>query len=59
LFGFSALLATTSEAVHPMQRVVPALLLHGAFVIVVLSTTATQIFQTLQRDDTTLSHATR
>jgi len=42
-----------------MQRVVPALLLHGAFVIVMLSTTATQIFQTLQRDDTTLSHATR
>ena len=57
LFGFGALLATTSEAAHPMQRVVPALLLHGAFVIVVLSTTAMQTFQTLQRDDTTFSHA--
>ena len=57
LFGFSVLMASTSETAHPMQRIVPALLLHGAFVIIVLSTTAMQTFQTLQRDDTTFSHA--
>jgi DHA2 family multidrug resistance protein len=57
LFGFGVLLTTTSESAHPMQRVVPALLLHGVFVIVVLSTTAMQTFQALQRDDTTFSHA--
>jgi DHA2 family multidrug resistance protein len=57
LLGFGVLLATTSETAHPMQRVVPALLLHGTFVIVVLSTTAMQTFQTLQSDDTTFSHA--
>jgi MFS family permease len=63
LLGFGALLlcggllASSDEMAHPMQRVVPALLCHGAFVIVVLSTTAMQTFQTLQRDDTTFSHA--
>src|SRR5262249_28873183 len=40
LLGFGALMASTSEIAHPMQRVVPALLLHGVFVIVVLSSTA-------------------
>ncbi|MGJ7510820.1 MFS transporter [Variovorax sp. GT1P44] len=61
--GFSALLlcgwqlSHLSESANPLHSVVPALLCNGAFVIVVLATTAMQTFQTLQRDDTTFSHA--
>ncbi|SEA79933.1 MFS transporter [Variovorax sp. YR216] len=63
LVGFGALLlcawqlSRLSETANPLHSVVPALLFNGAFVIVVLSTTAMQTFQTLQRDDTTFSHA--
>src|SRR5438067_13219816 len=49
LLGFGVLLATTSESAHPMHRVVPALLLHRPFLIVVPSTTAMQTFQALPR----------
>lgn len=61
--GFTALLlcgwqlSRLSEAAHPMLGAMPALLCNGAFVIVVLATTAMQTFQTLQRDEATFSNA--
>ncbi|APW35824.1 hypothetical protein RD110_00165 [Rhodoferax koreense] len=63
LAGFAALLAcglrlsSISEAADPWRSVLPALLCNGAFVILALSTTAMQTFQTLQRDEVTFSHA--
>ncbi|MDB5849562.1 MAG: hypothetical protein JWP29_3314 [Rhodoferax sp.] len=63
LVGFGLLLCCASqlsglsESANLWQSVVPALLCNGAFVIVVLATTAMQTFQTLQRDETTFSHA--
>lgn len=63
LAGFAGLLlggwqlAGLSEAAHPLGSVVPALLCNGAFLILVLATTAMQTFQKLQRDETTFSHA--
>lgn len=57
LFLFGNLLSRLSEDANVLQHVVPAMLCHGALVIVVLSTTAMQTFQTLQRDPTTFSHA--
>lgn len=57
LFAFGCLLSRLSEEANVLHHVIPALLCHGAFVIVVLSTTAMQTFQTLQRDPTTFSHA--
>ncbi|MEO7107556.1 MAG: hypothetical protein ABIZ09_14370, partial [Rhodoferax sp.] len=61
--GFAALLvsawqlSTLSEAAHPLLSVLPALLCNGAFIIIVLSTTAMQTFHKLQHDETSFSHA--
>lgn len=61
--GFAALLlcgaqlARISESANPWSAAIPALLCNGAFVILVLSTTAMQTYQSLQDDDTTFSHA--
>ena len=63
LAGFALLwccasqLSRLSEAANPWQSVLPALLCNGAFVVVVLATTAMQTFQTLQQDETTFAHA--
>lgn len=61
--GFGALLlcgvqlAGLSESADPWRSALPALLCHGAFVILVLATTAMQAFQTLQHDDAVFSQA--
>jgi len=63
LAGFGALsccgwqLAHLSEAAHPLASVLPALLCNGAFIVIVLSTTALQTFRKVQHDDTVFSHA--
>ena len=60
--GFLALavaawdLSGLSESVHP-AALLPALVLHGVFLITVLSTTAMQAFARLQHSVVTLSHA--
>jgi DHA2 family multidrug resistance protein len=61
--GFGALLlcggrlAALGESANPWSGAVPALLCNGAFVILVLATTAMQTFQTVQHDEATFSHA--
>jgi hypothetical protein len=51
------LLGRLSEVADPAAHVLPALLCNGAFVIVVLSTTALQTFRDVQTDETVFSHA--
>jgi MFS family permease len=61
--GFVALvigavrLAGLSEAANPWLSAVPALFCMGAFVILVLPTTAIQTFRNVQHDPLTFSHA--
>ena len=57
LLACGAQLASLTDAVDPWRSVMPALLCHGAFVIVALSTTAMQTFKTLQHDEAAFSHA--
>jgi DHA2 family multidrug resistance protein len=63
LAGFCALLlcgwqlSHLSETANPMLSVLPALMCNGAFVILLLATTAMQTFQTLQQDEAIFSHA--
>ncbi|MFM9923018.1 MFS transporter [Variovorax sp. H27-G14] len=63
LAGFGALLlcgvqlARLSESANPWSSAMPALLCNGAFVILVLATTAMQTFQTVPQDEATFSHA--
>lgn len=53
----AALLARLSEAANPWLSAVPPLACLGAFVILVLPTTAIQTFRNVQQDATTFSHA--
>lgn len=63
LAGFGALLlcgwrlSHLSELAEPLAAVLPGLWLHGAFLILVLATTAMQTFQTLPQDSRIFSHA--
>ncbi|MFS1286818.1 MFS transporter [Pseudomonas piscis] len=57
LGGFGWLLSNLSPAVDPLQYVLPALVLNGCFVMLVLGTAATQTFREASRDDKLLSHA--
>lgn len=57
LAGFGIILSNLSPAVDPLQYVLPALVLNGCFVMLVLATTATQTFREASRDDKLLSHA--
>ncbi|MEO8113761.1 MAG: MFS transporter, partial [Phenylobacterium sp.] len=63
LAGFGALLlggwqlSHLSEGADPFLSVLPALLCNGVFVIAILPVTAMQIFQKLQHDEATFSHA--
>ncbi|MFS2101896.1 MFS transporter [Variovorax sp. Varisp85] len=55
IFGF--VLSRLSESADPWIHIAPALLLNGAFVMLVLATTAMQTFQKLQHDETVFSNA--
>lgn len=57
LLAGAALLARLSEAANPWRHAVPALFCIGAFVVLVLPTTAIQTFRNVQQDATTFSHA--
>jgi DHA2 family multidrug resistance protein len=63
LAGFSALLlcgwqlSHLSELAEPLAAVLPSLWLHGAFLILVLATTAMQTFQKLPQENRIFSHA--